>query len=132
MMRQENGFLVTIADHHFALDANEGLGRRLLFDASRLDQEHEGTRAAVHDRHFTGAQFDKDVVDPQAREGRHQMLDRRHLDVTLRKGSTKCGVGHQVGVRRDLHLGGEIGTNEDDAGIDRCRTQGQTDLFARV
>jgi hypothetical protein len=72
----EAGELVAVLDHHRALDADEALRAILLFDAGGLDQEDEGSGAAVHDRHLGGAHIDVGVVDAEAGEGRQQVLDR--------------------------------------------------------
>jgi hypothetical protein len=49
----------------------------------RLQQEHEGRGRAVHDRQFGGIDIDVDVVDAQAGQGRHQVLDGGDLDAVL-------------------------------------------------
>src|SRR5690606_39469261 len=48
----EAGPLVAVLDLDRLLDADEALGLVLLLDARRLQQEHEGTGRAVHDRHL--------------------------------------------------------------------------------
>ena len=67
---------VAFLNHHRPLDTDETLGRVLLLDARRLDQENEGAGAAVHDRYFGGADIHVGIVDAQTRERRQQMLDR--------------------------------------------------------
>ena len=39
--------------------------------------------AAVHDRHFAGADFDQGIVDAETRERRQQVLDGRDLGLAL-------------------------------------------------
>src|SRR5690606_33000187 len=49
---QEGGALVALLHCHFAQHTDELLGCVLFFQASRLNQEYEGTGTAVHDRNF--------------------------------------------------------------------------------
>ncbi len=56
--------LVAILDPHALVHADEALGATLLFDTGRLQQEHERTGAAVHDRNFGRGDLDDRVVDP--------------------------------------------------------------------
>jgi hypothetical protein len=84
VMRAEAGDLVAVAHLDVLADSQEPLGRVLLGDAGGLQQEHERARRAIHDRHFWRGQFDVDVVDAQAGQGRHQVLDgRRSTSDTL-------------------------------------------------
>ena len=66
----------------------------LFFQASRLNQEYEGTCAAVHDRNFGGRKFDVGVIDAQAGHGRQQVLDRIHLDVAIEQRRRERGFTH--------------------------------------
>ena len=58
--------LVAIAHFNPLLDPDKALRRVQLFNAGRLDQEHERTRRAVHDRNFLGTDFDIGIVDTKA------------------------------------------------------------------
>ena len=46
----------------------------LRIDASRLQQEYEWSRAAIHDGQFARAHLDKGIVDTKPRECREQVL----------------------------------------------------------
>ena len=52
-----------------ALDTDEFLGRRLLLDPGRLDQEDERRCRAIKNRHFGRIQIDKGVVDAKPGKG---------------------------------------------------------------
>ena len=101
-------------------------------DAGRLDQEHERTGAAIHDRHFGGGQLDDRVVDTQAGQGRQQVLDRLDLDRVLNQTGAKLGVADQIGPCRDFHGSILIKAAKHDAGIGAGRQQGHIDLAATV
>ena len=67
-----------VAAHH--LDRLRGpcrywRGARERPQARLVDQDHEGRRAAVEDRHLGAVHLDEHVVDAQAGERREQMLD---------------------------------------------------------
>ncbi|MCY1434193.1 hypothetical protein D9M71_502450 [compost metagenome] len=130
--RQEGGALAILLHGHRALDADELLRRFLLLQTGRLDEEDEGTGAAVHDRHFRCRQFDIGVVDTQASHGRKQVLNGIHLDVTLDQRGRQGGLTDVLGPSRNLHHGVEIGAAEHDTGIHRGRLQGEIDLLPRV
>ena len=131
-MGQEDGFLVAFADLDLTLDADELLGRALLLDPGGLDQEHEGSGAAVHDRHFGRAHIDVGIVDAETREGGHQVLHGRDLLTILRQGGAESGVGHiqRLGGNADLRL--EVGAHEHNARVHRRGAKRQVDLLAGV
>ena len=128
----EGGTLVAIDDRDFALDADELLRRVLLLQAGRLDQEHEGTGAAIHDRHFRRGQFDDGIVDAQTGQGRKQVLDGIHLDAAVIERGGHGGLANILGGRLDFHDRIEVDTAEHDAGVRRRGLQGQVNLFPRV
>ena len=132
VVRLETGDLVAVAHFHGLEDADEALGRVLFDDAGRLQQEHEGAGGTVHDRHFGRRQFDVEIVDAQARQRGHQVLDGHRLGALAGQTGAEHGLGHQVGAGGDLDDGIQIDATEHDAGIDRCRAQGQEDLVATV
>ena len=132
VVRLEPGDLVAVADLDRALDADEALGRCLFGDAGGLQQEHERTGGAVHDRHFRRGQVDIAVVDTQTGQRRQQMFDRHDLARTAAQAGAQHGLGHQFGARRDLHHRVEVDAAEHDAGIHRGRAQGEKDLLAAV
>ena len=108
------------------------LARLLLGHAGRLQQEDEGRGAAVHDRDFGGAQVHVGVVDAEAGEGRHQVLDRRDLDVALDQGGAQHGLADLVGVGAHVHRGIQVDAAEDDAGVLGRGTQRHEYLAAGV
>ena len=69
VIRIEARPLVAIFDLQGFEDAREALGSLLLLDACRLQKEHEGPGAAIHDGNFAGTHLDQSVVDPQPRQG---------------------------------------------------------------
>src|SRR4051812_4618712 len=83
--RLELGPLVAVLDAHALLDAYEFLGCALILESRRLQQEDEGTGAAVHDRHFRRADVDVRIVDTEAGEGRQEVLDGRYARGTINK-----------------------------------------------
>ena len=131
-MRLEAGDLVAVAHFHRALDADEALGRVLLLDAGGLQQEHERTGGAVHDRHFRRGQFDVGIVDAEAGQRRHQVFDGLHLGAIATQAGAQHGFADQVRIGRDFDHRLEVGAAEHDAGVDRCRAQGQEDLLAAM
>ena len=131
-MRTEAGELVALAHLDMLADAQEPLGRVLLGDAGGLQQEHERAGRAIHDRHFGCGQLDVDVVDAQAGQGRHQVLDGLHLGAVATQAGAEGGFGHQRGAGGDLDHGIQVDAAEDDAGVDRGRAQGEEDLLAAV
>ncbi|MCY1435615.1 hypothetical protein D9M71_517160 [compost metagenome] len=100
--------------------------------AGGLDQEHERTGTAVHDRYFRRRQLDIGVVDAQTRHRREQVLHGIHFDVTLDQGGRHGGFADIRGPRGDFHHGVEVGSAEHDAGIHRSRFQGEVNLLPRV
>ena len=60
---------VRLAHFDRALDADEFLGRILLLDPGRLDQEDERRCRAIKNRHFGRIQIDKGVVDAKPGKG---------------------------------------------------------------
>ena len=132
VVRIEARPLVAVLDLDALLDAHELLRRVLLFDAGGLQQEHERARAAVHDRHFAGAQFDDHVVDAEARKRRHQVLDRRDLGAVPHQGGAQRRLAHVLGARGDVHRFVEVGAPERDAAVGGRRAQHHQHLLAGV
>ena len=132
VVRVEARPLVAVLDLDALLDAHEALGRVLFLDAGRLQQEHEGTRAAVHDRHFACAQFDDEVVDAEARQRRHQVLDRRDRAAFDGQAGAERGLADVSGLGRDVDRLVEVGAAENDARIRRRRAQHHQHFLAGV
>ncbi|SPA45666.1 conserved hypothetical protein [Cupriavidus taiwanensis] len=124
--------LVAFAHFHRLLHADEGLGRILLLDASRLQQEHERRRAAVHDRDFLGVDVDIEIVDAQAGAGGHQVLDGGNARASLLQHRRQARVADGRSGHGNLDGLGQVDASEDDAGTRRRRTQRQRDLAAGV
>jgi hypothetical protein len=57
-----------------------------------LDQENEGPRTAVHDRHFAGTDVHVGVVDAQPRHGGQQVLHRGYATAVVHQGRRECRV----------------------------------------
>ncbi|MNT27171.1 hypothetical protein D3C72_1627890 [compost metagenome] len=125
----EGGALVALLHCHFAQDADELLRGVLLLQAGGLNQEDEGTGAAVHDRHFRRGEFDVGVVDAQACHGRKQVLHGVHLDLTVDQRGRHGGLTDILGAGGDVHSGIEVGTAEHYASVDRRGLEGQVDLL---
>ena len=111
-------------------DADEFFCDRLLFDARRLQQEHERAGAAIHDGHFARRHVDVHIVDAQTRERRHQVLDRRYAHAVAFEARRQSGVADMIGIGLDIDRLRQIDAPKHDAGIGRGRTQRQIDLFA--
>jgi hypothetical protein len=91
----------------------------LLDQTGTFDQEYEGRRAAVHDRHLAAVQLDNRVVDSAAEHRRHQMFDRGdpHAARVL-QGRAEGGFDGVVPQRGDFHgVARGIGAPEHDAGV---------------
>lgn len=131
-VRIETRELVAVADFDGLRDLDETLGRVLLFDARGLQQEHERSGTAVHDRDFLGRHVDVEVVDTEARAGRHQMLDRRDARTILLQHRREARVADRHRRGRDIDRRRQIDAREHDARVRRGRPQRQHDLAARV
>jgi hypothetical protein len=96
---------------------DEALGRGLLLEARRLDQEHERTRAAVHDREFRRIEVHVHIVDAQPGQRGHQVLTvqtfaspspsrwRAAVSVTSCARRDRRGIGQVRAVEDDTRLG---------------------------
>jgi len=124
--------LIAVLDLYRLANANEALRSTLLLEARRLQQENERTRAAIHDGNFGTTDLDECVVDAEAREGRQQMLDRRHAHLALDERGTEGGFADIAGTSRNVDGNGKIGSSEDDARVGRRRTDGHENALARV
>ena len=107
-------------------------GGGLFLDARGLQQEHERTGAAVHDRHFGRGQVDIGVVDAQAGKRRQQVFDRRNAHAILDQRGRQAGVADIFAAGADFDRLGQIHTTEHDARIDRSGTQRHVHLFTGV
>ena len=130
--RDEGGALVAVFYCHFPQNANELLGCVLFFQAGRLNQEYEGASAAIHDRDFGRGELDVGVIDAQASHGREQVLHRVHFDVTVDQCGRHSGFANVFRASRNLHHRVQVGTHKHDAGVDRCRLEGQVYLLPGV
>jgi hypothetical protein len=130
--RGELSPLVAVLDADLATDADEAFRRVLLFNARRLQQKHEWTGASVHDRDLRSGKVDDHVVDAEPGEGRHQMLNRRHLDAVLHERGAEHRFAHELRIGRNVHRPVEIDAAEHDARVLGRRAQGHVDLLPRV
>ena len=101
-------------------------------DSRRLEKKDEGPGAAIENRYFRGIHIDVQIVDPQARKRRHQVLDGADLGATLLQPRAHTGVDHRVGVGGKIDWRVEIDTTKDDSGVGRGGTQHQIDLAATM
>ena len=102
-------------------------------DADLVDRVDERGGAAVHDRHFGAVDLDEDVVDAEAAQGRHQVLDRRDgaAHAVADDGAERGGDdGAVMGVDDALAAAGETGAEEDDAVIGFGWVEGDLDRLA--
>src|SRR6185369_671473 len=83
-------------------------------DAGRVDEVHEGERAAVDDRHFRTVDHDVDVGDAAGHRRREEMLDGADRDVVLADGGRVVEGGGGGLQGRDAKTV-EISTDEVDA-----------------
>jgi hypothetical protein len=73
-----------------------------------LEEEDEGPGAPVHDRHFLGRHVHECVVDTEAREGRHQVLDGRDARAILLEDGGERGVGDELGAGGNGRIAGQV------------------------
>jgi hypothetical protein len=124
--------LVAVAHLDGPADADEALRRVLLGNAGRLDEEHEGPGAAVHDRHL-GADSSTvalSMPSPASADMRCSMVATRTPSLISDVPSVVSPTCMPSAL--DLHRRIEVGAAEHDAGIDRRRAEGHEDLLARV
>src|SRR5690554_1641011 len=74
--RNKAGGLVALFYYYGLFDADKFFRRILLLNTCRLNQEHKGAGAAIHNGNFRGADFDNSVVDAEAGHRREQVLYR--------------------------------------------------------
>ena len=119
--------LVAVDDFDRLEDADETLGRSLLFQAGRLQQIDEGARRAIQDGHFAGSDVDLCVVDAQPGQGGHQVFDGVDADLQprafniRRQRGVEPRIGDAMGKRRQLDDRIEVHPTKDDTGVDRTR-----------
>ncbi|MOA06272.1 hypothetical protein D3C78_1259030 [compost metagenome] len=117
---------------HGPFDADEALGRILQLHARALQQEHEGRRGAVENGHFLGRDVDVQIVQPQAGDGRHQVLDRVHLGPALANRRGHARVRHRMRGDRDIDRLGQIDAPKHNARVGGSGAQGQLHALAAV
>ena len=113
-------------------DADKTLGHALQHDAGALQQEHEGGRRTVQNRHLLGCDVHIQIVQTQAGAGRHQVFNGLHPCPTDRNRRCHAGVGNRQRVDRNIHRLGQINAAEHDAGIRLRRPQHQLNTLATV
>ena len=100
-------------------------------DAGLMNQVDERGRAAVHDRHFRGVQFDDDVVDAEADERRQQVLDGADVHRSGRKAGREIDGAEMADVCGNFEAA-EIRTPETDTKVGGGGLEGQRHLLARM
>ena len=121
--------LVAVGDLDALLHAQEALGGALLLDAGLLQEKHERRGAAIHDGDFGAVEVDMAIVDSQAGERGHQVLDRVDLGLALDQAGAQPRLAHQVGPRRHVGRRREVETAKDDPGIGLRRPQREANLW---
>ena len=76
--------------------------------------------------------FDDRVVDPEAGEGRQQVLDGGDPRLALAQGRAEHACRRRSRRGLDVHHGRQVRAAEDDALVRRRRAQGHQHLLARV
>ena len=126
VVRLELGEAVAEFDPNRLLHLDVAAGFRERLDAGLVDRVDEGLGAAVHHRHFRPVDLDHAVVDFDAAERRHQMLDGRHRGARDADRRAQIGRADVAVIGRDLAIVAviEIGPVEVDAAIGLGRVQG--------
>jgi len=124
--------LVAIAHLDRLADPEEALRRALLLDPGALQQVDERARAAVQDRNLGTGEVDIQIVDPEARQRRHQVLDRRNLRAAALERAAQPRVGDRARIGADVDRLCQVDAAEHDAGVGRRGTQREIDLLAGV
>jgi len=70
---------LALAHFHRTRHPDEAPGQFLQLDTGALQQKYERGRGAIENRNLFGGNVDIEVVQPQTRAGRHQVLHRVHL-----------------------------------------------------
>ena len=96
-------------------------GNALVLDAVSRDGFDIETGAAVQDGHFYIVQFNDGIVNAQAREGAHQVLDGDHHGLIVGDGGAAGRIGDILRDGLDDRLGTEVRAAEYDACIGRGR-----------
>jgi hypothetical protein len=71
-----------------------------------------------------------EIINAQAREGRHQMLNCRHAADALSEHGSHTRISHHRGLRRDIHNLGQIDPMKDNPRIRRSWAQRQLNTAA--
>ena len=130
IIRVEARPLVAVANLDGLGDANKLLGGTLLLYACGLNQKDERRRRAIEDGHFRRIQVDPGVVDAEAGECRHQVLDGANLDPRLFQARTHARIADHEGGGGNIDRFRQIGTPEDDPAVRRSRAESHVDLDA--
>jgi hypothetical protein len=99
VVRFEPRNLIAVDDFDCRFDPQITLRGVLFGNAGRLQQEDEWARASIQNRQFGTGDVDVQVVDPQTRQRRHQVLHRRYLCAILfqRRGQPRVTDVARVG-----------------------------------
>ena len=117
---------------HGLLDADKFLGSVLQLNASTLQQEHERGRRSVQNRHFFGGDIYVQVINTQAVQGRHQVLDGVHLGIAHTNGGRHARVHNRLGMDGHIHRLWQVHATKHNARIRLRRAQCHLDTLAAV
>ena len=103
-------------------------GFALVHEAVGQERFHIGARAAVQDGDLAVVQLNQGVVDAEAGEGRHDVLDGDRLGPVPGNGGAAGGVGDIFGEGFDDRAAGEVRPAEPDAMTRRGRRNGHVGI----
>src|SRR5690606_17882994 len=70
----------------------------LFLPTNTAQKINESARAAIRGGHFVGSQVNVQIVDTQASQSRHQMLDRGYPDIALLQDRSQTRIANLVGA----------------------------------
>jgi hypothetical protein len=123
-----------VADRDLLEHAEHAAADALGLDAGAADQEHPRGRAAVQHGELGRIDLDHGVVDSEAAQRGHQVLDRADRDAVLvGDDGAEAGIDDRIPARRDGGaLGRDVGPHDHDPGVGGSRAKLQRDLGAAV
>ena len=109
-------------------DRHDAPQRALRLQVGRFEQAAVRERRPVEDRHLGPVDLDREVVDAQHLDGRHQVLDGRDLRAVA---AERGGELERADVARERrHLDAAVDAAEAHAGVGGGGPQRETDLAA--
>ena len=101
-------------------------------DACILEHFHIYAGTAVQNGRFRSVSANQHVVDAEAYQGGHQVLNGMNFGIPFTDGCAAGGVEDIVRSGFDHRFAGKVGAHEADAGIGRGRLESDRDLLAGV